>query len=280
MSNLAMMMGLGSAAGGGTPWLADLSVASYVAVIATNSQEATPEELFFKPDGTVMYLIGGASNSIHQYALSTAWDLSSASFSQSKNYGNNSPFEGEARSVFFKPDGTKMYIAGIDFDNIYEWDLSTAWDISTASLSQYASTQSTDPEGLWFSPDGTKMFTVQTTDDNVDEYTLSTAWDISTKSGIINAFSVASQDSLPQSVSFSPDGTKMYITGRSSDTIYQYSLATGFDLSTAAYDSISFNFNNENSVIQGSTFSSDGSNLYVIGTGSSPFSNVYQYTTA
>ena len=43
------------------------------------SQDASPSSIFFKPDGTYFY-ISGSSNTVHQYPLSSAWDLSTASF--------------------------------------------------------------------------------------------------------------------------------------------------------------------------------------------------------
>jgi len=65
--------------------------------------------------------------------------------------------------VFFKPDGTKMYIAGYATYAVYEYDLSGAWDISTASYIQNFDTSSTatpsTPASLFFKSDGTKMFT-------------------------------------------------------------------------------------------------------------------------
>jgi len=38
--------------------------------------------------------------------------------------------------MFFKPDGTKMYVIGFTGDDVNEYDLSTAWDITTASYLQ------------------------------------------------------------------------------------------------------------------------------------------------
>ena len=53
-----------------------LSGASYDSVsFSVSSQDASPNDLFFKPDGTAFYIVG-ASTLGHQYALSTAWDLS------------------------------------------------------------------------------------------------------------------------------------------------------------------------------------------------------------
>jgi len=50
-----------------------LSAASYDNVsFSVSSQELVPQDLFFKPDGTKMYIAGGAGDDINEYDLSTA----------------------------------------------------------------------------------------------------------------------------------------------------------------------------------------------------------------
>ena len=39
-------------------------------------------------------------------------------------------------------------------------------------------------------------------------------------------------EDVPTGVTFNPDGTKMYVVGINDDTIRQYTLSTGFDLSS------------------------------------------------
>ena len=62
--------------------------------------------------------------------------------------------------VEFKPDGTKMYVTGSTGDDVNEYDLSTPWDVSTASYNQNFSVaaQETTPTAVRFKPDGTKMY--------------------------------------------------------------------------------------------------------------------------
>ena len=55
------------------------------------------------------------------------------------------------------------------------------------------------------------------------------------------SFSTASQDANNSAFGLNPDGTKMYAAGNVSDNVYQYTLSTAFDLSTASYGSVSFN---------------------------------------
>ena len=52
----------------------------------------------------------------------------------------------------------------------------------------------------------------------------------------VDAFSVASQETDLQGITFNTDGTKMYVTGKVGDDVNEYTLTTGFDVSTASYD--------------------------------------------
>ena len=188
-----------------TAW--DMSTASYVQNFSVASQETTAIGMFFSTDGTYMYVAGNQSKNLHQYTLSTAWDLSTASFTRTYTLPNPS-------GVFFKADGLKLYTTNSDLQSVREFNLSTAWNISTASHSQNFSVaaQETNPSGIFFKSDGTKMFVSGYAGDDVNEYDLSTAWDISTASYSQN-FSVSAQNPNPRDLFFKPDGTKMYVAG-------------------------------------------------------------------
>src|SRR6056297_3399499 len=118
-----------------------------------------------------------------------------------------------------------MYITGSGGDDVNEYDLSSAWDVSSASYLQNFSVaaQDTAPLGLFFKPDGTKMYVLGNIGDDVNEYDLSTAWDVSSASYLQN-FSVASQDTIPTGLFFKPDGTKMYVAGSLVDSVFSYTL--------------------------------------------------------
>jgi DNA-binding beta-propeller fold protein YncE len=152
-----------------TAW--DVSTASFLQLFSVSAQEAFPTGIFFKPDGTKMYVIGTTGDDVNEYDLSTAWDVSTASFLQLFSVAAQ---ETIPQGVFFKPDGTKMYVIGITGDDVNEYDLSTAWDISTASFLQLFSVaqQETAPQGIFFKPDGTKMYVMGSTTDAVWAYNL------------------------------------------------------------------------------------------------------------
>jgi hypothetical protein len=251
-----------------------LSNASYDSVsFSTSSQDTEPQQILFKPDGTKMYMLGSDTDTVYEYDLSTAFDITTASYQRSKSVTTEDIFP---TGIAFNSDGTKMYITGNVNDSVYQYSLSTAYDVSTASydsVSFSVTSQDTAPYGLWFNTNGTKMFIGGDTGNDVNEYALSTGFDISTASFSQN-FSVSTQETNVRHVSFSSDGTKMFVVGTVGD-IHKYDLTTAYDISTASFD-VSFVVQDQESTPHSITFNSDGTKMFVIGRGSD---SVFQYST-
>jgi hypothetical protein len=211
---------------------------SYVNSVSVVTQETAGHGISMSSDGTKMYIIGATNDNVYQYTLSSAFDVSTAvysglSFSVSATAG--SPL-----SLYFKPDGTAFYIVNDSTsDTVQRYNLSTAWNISTASyLNSFTFTQETAPTGLEFSPDGTRLHIIGTATDTVYQFALSTPWDLTTTATTPTyTFSVATQETSPQGIEFNDTGTRMYIIGTTTDAILQYNLSTAWDLTTAVYDS-------------------------------------------
>ena len=250
----------------------DISKAFYSSVsFSVSGQDTSPRGIFFKPDGTKMYMAGATGDDVNEYTLSTPWLVSSASFVTNFSV---SAQDLTPTDVFFKPDGTKMYVVGNDGDDVNEYSLSTAWDISSASYVQNFSvaTEENSPRGLFFKPDGTKMYVSGDGGQEVNEYDLSSAWDISTASHV-QSFSVAAQDTDPRQLSFSSDGTYMYVLGGVGDDVNEYSLSSAWDISTASYVQ-NFSVASQEDNPTGFFMHPDGSGFYVVGITND---TVYQY---
>jgi len=239
-------------------------------------QETQPYSIAFNNDGSKMYMVGASSDSVHQYTLSTPFDLSTASYdsvSFSVTAQDTLPF-----SIAFNNDGSKMYMVGVSSDSVHQYTLSTPFDLSTASydsVSLSVAAQDGAPHGLAFSNDGSKMYMVGSANDSVYQYTLSTPFDLSTASYDSVSFSVAAQDGAPHGLAFSNDGSKMYMVGNASESVFQYSLSTPFDLSTASYDSVSLSVAGQDTNPYDIAFNNDGSKLYMVGRAND---SVYQYS--
>ncbi len=203
-----------------------------------NSQDSTAEGVFFKPDGLTMYAQGVNTDAVYQYTLSTAWDVSTATYaSKSLSVGTQ---DTAVRTIFFSEDGSKMYAMGNTNSTVYQYTLSTPWDLSTgsyASKSFSVISQDTSPEGVFFKSDGLTMYMVGNTNNTIYQYTLSTAWDVSTATYASLSFSVGSQDTSPRSLFIDSTGSRLYISGNTNDAVFQYSLSTAWDISTAVYSS-------------------------------------------
>ena len=213
------------------------STVTFVTSFSVSAQESGPTAVKFNTDGTKMFITGVGSSNVHEYALTTGFDVSTASFTQTlvttvdtDNFG-----------LDFKDDGTKMYITGNQNDKIYEYNLSSAFDISTATFNQDLSTQPHDyePFGIEWSPDGTRLFIVGTIHNGVDLWYVSTPWDISTATHQEFYFVGGN----PSGIHISPDGTKMFVTGNNSDLVKSYTLSVPYEFTisgTATADTRSF----------------------------------------
>ena len=84
--------------------------------------------------GTRMFVVGNDSDNVIQYDLSTAWDVSTATYNDSFSVSSQ---ETLPTGVAFNDMGTRMFVVGNDSDNVIQYDLSTAWDVSTATYNTF-----------------------------------------------------------------------------------------------------------------------------------------------
>jgi hypothetical protein len=123
-------------------------------------------------------------------------------------------------------------------DSIFQYSLSTAYDVSTASydsVSFSVASQNSQPSAIMFNNDGTKLYMTGLAGDAAEQYSLSTAYDLSTISYDSVSFSFSAQESDVLDMTFSADGSKLFIVGFTNNTVFQYStqaLTQTLDLST------------------------------------------------
>lgn len=136
-------------------------------------------------NGTRLFAFGtstssDACNVIIEYTLSTPYDLSTATQTNTLSTGFINGQQGYGRVV---DNGTKV-IWSKRWGTWYQWDLSTPWDLSTAGARQNISFDARRT-GFDFSDDGLKLFTGRDAQDTgniyVYSYDLTVPFDISTK---------------------------------------------------------------------------------------------------
>lgn len=165
----------------GIPW--NVSTAVYAgekAVAADGPGVAYLHNPYFKPDGTKMYFFGirtGGGGRIFYYTLSSAWDITSASYVSETTVDENN-----AGGIFMSSDGVNVFIAGDTFNKFWKYTLSTPWDITTISAGAYIlmDNYETHCDEVWFNSEGTRMYVAGYINDLIWQFNLSTAWDINT----------------------------------------------------------------------------------------------------
>lgn len=183
--------------------------------------------------------------------------------------------ESNPKGLFFKSDGTKFYTVGYN-RAVYEYTMSTPWDISTASYSYCSPTiTDTQPMDISFNSTGTKLFITGVSNDEVYEYILSTAWDITTAYSN-RSLSVVAQDDYPNSITFKPDGLVLFMNGSQNDSIYKYTLTSAWDFATISYSGVSYSYSGVETTAGGVCFKSDGTKFYL--SGSAAADAIYEYT--
>lgn len=195
-----------------TPW--DLTTASY----ANLSQNVTDGlDGWFSADGLTLWT--AANGRINEYSCSTPFDdLGNYTLVQSV-----SGFTGLS-NFRFNSDGTVLYGTARFADRVpvYEYPLSTPYDISTAT------TTATDfidllgyyDAGIEFNHDGTKFFVIEAGNDRVRQYSLSTPYDPMT--AVYDNIELSAGTGGPTGLFFKPDGNKLYICDNTTNAVRQY----------------------------------------------------------
>jgi len=167
---------------------------------------------------------GNETDNVHEYDMTIPWDVSTLSFLQTAAVSQGAP-----RGLYFKPDGTKFYIARFS-GFMTEWTMTTPWDISTSSQTANFNVLSS-AQAVWFKPDGLSLYISQDTVNLINQFDLSSAWDLSTASDPSISFDTSTEVTFLLATSFRSDGRSMYAMG--DGNINEYELSTPWDITSA-----------------------------------------------
>jgi len=122
--------------------------------------------------GTRLYVTDHDTDTVRQYSLSTAWDTGTATYVQDSPVVDAGLYGGvsviDFQGLYFTPDGLYFYISmrgstGGHFKVLRKFEMSTAWDVSTATLAQENYINGTGPNASFsgcfdFNSDGSTMY--------------------------------------------------------------------------------------------------------------------------
>ena len=196
----------------------------------------------FNNNGSKMYIIGTDSDAVHEFNLTTNFNVDSFTFSQSFSV---SAQELIPTQVKFNKDGSKMFIVGEHTDQVEEYILTKSFDISTATheSSFFIGTQEARAYGLDFSTDGKNMYVSGLDGQAVHQYSLNVGFDLSAGVTFLRTADLTTlrddeggDEDEPTGIEFNLDGTRMFLVGTKGNDVNQYTLSEGFNISTASWD--------------------------------------------
>jgi hypothetical protein len=200
----------------------------------TGLGDNNPQDVEVHNNGQYVFVLGNNNNRLRRFTLATAYDIDSLSLATSgddqiQNFtipNTNVPtgftFGGSGSDY-----GKKLYVVDSTEDNLQEFALTNAFDISSG-VSLVRSIDINDAtKGLVmsctsvrFSADGTKVYlSDNAAGDDITRLNLATPWDISTTS-YHEAFYVGAADLSISGIDIA--GTEIYTVDTATDTVRQY----------------------------------------------------------
>lgn len=190
------------------------------------------KNIFFKSDGTQMFLFAMPSSQmiVYVYNLSTPWSISSASYS-----GTSFTFDltGGPFSAIMSNDGTKVYVA--NSTTVRQYNLGTAWSFNSVTTGSNLSINNANGGGpsnvgVGINSNGTSLFLRAYK--RFHEWKLPTPYSLTgaTYYGVMSANNSKNDDNIISFFGMSQD--RMFVANATRKLIYQYSLDKNLSLYT------------------------------------------------
>lgn len=227
--------------------------------LSVTTYDTFPRCICLSTDGLNLYVGGDTNDKIYHFTLSTAWTVASATYN-----GELSVING-IRDIKISPDGTKIFAHFANTNApIYQWELSTAYDITTAGTPSSFNTGFSSAALFAFNQTGTRLIAFSTGVSDYQVFSLSTAWDVtsaSTLGGLMTGVTGVT------TLSGSPNLVNMTTVVSASDYVVGNFGLGGFYNPTQGQSG--------ETNLEGVCFNSDGTKIYFVG---ATLDTVYQYS--
>ena len=176
-------------------------------------------------DGLRLYSVAGTNDRINQFSLAYPYDVTSATFVGFFSIGAQT---GTPNSLSINPTGTRVYVGMYSGspNNVFQYNLSTPWDITTASYAGNLPIFASLTDNNQFSNDGLLFFIANI--GGIQTYTLTTPYDITSGVTLLRGYGVGTMYGF----TFSSDGLQLF-TQANDGNITRRTLSVAWDTDTA-----------------------------------------------
>lgn len=200
----------------------EISTATNAASVLTSSTDTFPCAIHFKPDGTKFFLLGGQNLKVYEYDLATPWEIATSSLVQEKGISAQTT---QPRDLFFRQDGLRFFTTHTQNQLVLQYDMTTAWDISTASFVSSGSVPY--PDGIAFDDRGIQFFVCSSFYNSIYRYEVP-AWTISSlpqpQQLSVNSIVPVSVMQSVRGIAFSRDGKNIFFVDNLTDSLHKFTL--------------------------------------------------------
>ena len=231
----------------------------------------------FKPDGRRFYILGRSSQNVIEYELSDSWDISSASYVREYDTSGEigSAKQGAKASNGFyirKTDGRRMWV--FNRTEIWEYTLSDAWNISSASPTGYMDLSSDVVRGhdFDFRDDGRVLFVDDRVLEAVLQFRLSDRWNVESAS-LEAVLDISDEQVAVRGIHFSNGGRRMFLNDTGRGEVLEYYLSDSYEVESASYVQ-AYSYASQIDNAEGFGFRPNSTNFYMTSTSEE---KVYQY---
>ena len=205
----------------------DVTTLLYSKELDISARGSAPQAIRFNGDGTKLFIAENGGNAeqgitggkINEYAVSTAYDIATATYTTSLDV---SAQDANMKDLYFNDvargavnPGELLFVVGDDGNDVNEYLLTTAYDLTTASFvdSYGTGSEDTSPRAVVFDNDGDRMYVLGQDNNKVSQYPLVTGFDVSTTQAVTHSTAVRTNNIQPKGMSFNNDGTKLFMVG-------------------------------------------------------------------
>ena len=176
-------------------------------------------------NGTTLYFADASLNRIYQMLFLVPYDVQQIVAFDNISVSSEVVSAGEVR---VKPDGTKAYVLDTNDERIYQYTMTTPFNIATLTYDGVFWQSAFGLNGFDISPGGDRMLTCGTEDDTIRDYVLNIPWDITSAFPTGEFLFVGAN---PWAVQYAPSMMRFWVARISGDDVLQFDLPAGIPVS-------------------------------------------------
>jgi len=191
-------------------------------LFTTTAIDTQPADVQLSSDGMKMFLLGAQNDAIHEFALTSPWLVNTAAHVDSMSVAGQ---ETGPTSFAWHPDGTSVYVTGTSSSQVHQYDLGTAWDISTGAYVQSFNPAAGALRAVTFHQSGEIMLV--SFGGIATQFDLSTPWDISTAAASGHTLDMTTEDASPDAMVL--EHGKLFMIGVGTYRLHRYTFGGPHD---------------------------------------------------